>query len=95
MATILTGKPGAASICDRVNRGETRAGRCGAFIQRIATWLAGRNRAFERVGARSRFHIWVLAVLVGLVAVAFVQREAGVPLGIRFDRNRQPVAAVA
>ena len=70
-------------------------GRLGVSVGRLLTWLRRRDRVLARIEARSRFHLWPVVILVGLGAVAFVQRDAGAPLGVQFDPARQPVAAVA
>ena len=70
-------------------------GRLSTSFGRIGAWLQRRDRAIGRIDSRSRFHVWPVALLVGLIAVAFVQRDSGAPLGIQFDATRQPVAAVA
>jgi hypothetical protein len=70
-------------------------GRLGKRVERVAAWLGHRDHVLAHIDARSRFHLWPVAVLLGLAALAFVQRDAGAPLGVRFDPARQPVAAVA
>ena len=70
-------------------------GRFNTYIGHVVNWLGRRDRILARIDARSRFRIWPVAMIVGLAAVAFVQRGAGTPLGVQFDPARLPVSAVA
>jgi hypothetical protein len=70
-------------------------GRLSTGVGRVTAWVGRRDRLVARSDGRSRLHVWPVAALVGLAAVAFVQRDAGTPLGVQFDPAWQPVAAVA
>src|SRR5205823_1961295 len=71
-------------------------GWAGRTLAGFGAWLARRDRVYTALDARATGHLWPILALAGLIWLAGTQQQAGrAPLGVQFDPQLQPVAAVA